>query len=134
MFVAFQPAALPAAHGSPDIDDAHGKAGSAGLGRFIDAGLIGIDFIHHPISRRCQVGHHDIGATHETEFTAIGFVEAGQCCCAGYVCLRANQTLCSSSSRSLSIICFSFMSKPCFLTQTLLIPCIARLSLCFKQN
>lgn len=52
--IAFQPSTLPAAHSATDIDDAHGKAGGTGLGRFIDAGLVGIDFIHHPVLRRRQ--------------------------------------------------------------------------------
>ena len=74
--IAFQPATLSAAHGATDIDDAHGKAGSAGLGCFIDAGFVGIDFIHHPVLRRRQIGHHNIGAAHETEFAAIFFIAA----------------------------------------------------------
>ena len=58
----------------------------------IDAGFVGIYFVHHPVLRWRQLGHYDISAAHETEFTTIGFVEAGQRRCAGYVCLRADKT------------------------------------------
>lgn len=52
--IAFQPWTLSAAHGATDVDYAHGKAGGASLGCFINAGLVGIDFIHHPVLRRRQ--------------------------------------------------------------------------------
>jgi hypothetical protein len=63
---AFQSWALPAAHGATDIQDAQGKVRGASLGRFIDAGFVGIDFVHHAVLRRRQVEHHDIGAAHQT--------------------------------------------------------------------
>jgi hypothetical protein len=88
----FQTWPFPEAHGSPDIKDTYGKAGSIDLGRFMDTGPVWIDFAPNPVLQQYQVRHDDIGAAREIKFAAFGSVEGSQSSCAGDIGFRADQT------------------------------------------